>query len=75
MTELTDPNFIATLRMHFLRSKSTLDSLKSVTFSMYVGGNRRWVAAMLWRAPIYFTFPFPTTPPVSIKSVVTPLRD
>ena len=42
---------------------------------MYVGGNRRWVAAMLWRARIYFTFTFPTAPPVSIKSVVTPLRD
>ena len=26
---------------------------------MYVGGNRRWVAAVLWRARIYFTFTFP----------------
>ena len=31
--------------MHFLRSKSTLDSLK--VFLLYFGGNRRWVPLML----------------------------
>ena len=32
-----DANFIGPVRIHFKRTKSTLDSL------MYLGGNRRWV--------------------------------
>ena len=41
LDDRTDPNFIVPLRMHFLRSKSTFDNLKSVFNGL--GGNRRWV--------------------------------